>query len=98
MPLSRAMPEYHGVEVSDKFLDDLWVSICDRIPDNTWIPISKNHEMVVAGIKHFIDVVCYNAGFDISLNNDMTKFKKHVPKKGNKRLTRNPMKKDDENN
>jgi hypothetical protein len=84
------MPKYHGQELADKFLDGLWVAICDRTPDNVWIPIRKNEEQVVAGIKHFIDVACYGAAFDISFNNDCTKFKKHVPKKGNKSLTRNP--------
>jgi hypothetical protein len=85
------MPEYHGQELADDFLDKLWVSICDRIPDNVWVPIRKNEEQVVAGIKHFIDVACYGSSFDISFNSDYTKFKKHVPKSGNKRLTDNPM-------
>jgi len=82
------MTKYHGVDITDEFLDQLWVAICDYVPDNEWIPITKNHEIVVAGIKHFSDMARYGAGFDLSFNKDYTKFKKNSPIKKNENLKR----------
>jgi hypothetical protein len=82
--------EIHGVELTDGFLDELWVSICEKIPPNQWIPIRKNHEKVVAGIKHFIDMRCYGSSFDISLDKEGNRFKKHEVVRPNTQLTINP--------
>jgi hypothetical protein len=65
-----------GVELSTELLDDLFVSIRDKVPGDKWIPITKDHERVVAGIKHIIDCGCYGSNFDIALHENMTHFKK----------------------
>jgi len=68
----------HGQELSSEFLDELFVSIKDKAPDRTWIEIKKNHERVVAGIKHMIDCSCFGAEFELVFNPTYAYFKKRV--------------------
>lgn len=65
-----------GVELSSDFLDDLFVAVRDKIPAGQWVPISKDHERVIAGIKYLIDCRSYGENFDIALHEKMTHFKK----------------------
>jgi hypothetical protein len=65
-----------NVELSTDFLDDLFVAIRDKLPGNQWVPITKDHERVIAGIKHIIDNRSYGENFDIALHPKMTHFKK----------------------
>jgi len=65
-----------GVELSGEFLDDLFVSIRDKVPGNRWVPITKDHERVIAGIKYIIDCCCYGESFYVSFNEQYTHFKK----------------------
>jgi hypothetical protein len=65
-----------GIELDAEFLDELFVAIRDRLPGDVWIPITKDHQRVIAGIKQIIDCRCYGAGFDIALHNSMKYFKK----------------------
>ena len=72
-----------GVELSGEFLDDLFVSIRDKVPAGKWVPITKDHERVVAGIRHIIDCRCYGVTeWDVVFNNEFTHFRKtEYPKK-----------------
>ena len=65
-----------GVELDSQFLDDLWVAIRDKVPADTWVPIKKDHQRVVAGLKHIVDCRCYGEDFDLALHEKMTHFKK----------------------
>ena len=65
-----------GIELEDTFLDDLFVAIRDKIPADTWVPIKKDHQRVLSGLKHIIDCRCYGENFDIALHEKMTHFKK----------------------
>jgi hypothetical protein len=65
-----------GVELSSELLDDLFVAIRDKIPAGKWVPITKDHERVIAGIKYIIDCGCYGENFDVALHERMTHFKK----------------------
>jgi len=65
-----------SVELSTEFLDDLFVAIRDKLPGDTWVPITKDHTRVIAGIKYLIDCRSYGANFDIALHPKMTHFKK----------------------
>ena len=66
----------HGQELESEFLDTLFKSIQDSVPDRQWVEIKKNHDQVIAGIKHIIDSDCYGANFEIVFNNSYTHFKK----------------------
>lgn len=65
-----------GIELDDKFLDDLFVAIRDKIPSDIWVPIKKDHERVVSGLKYIIDCRCYGENFDLALHENMTHFRK----------------------
>ena len=65
-----------GIELEDTFLDDLWIAIRDKIPTDRWVPISKDHQRVLSGLKHIIDCRCYGENFDVALHENMTHFKK----------------------
>jgi hypothetical protein len=65
-----------NVELSTELLDDLFVAVRDKIPAGQWVPITKDHERVIAGIKYIIDCGCYGENFDIALHENMTHFKK----------------------
>lgn len=65
-----------GREVSDKFLDEMWSAVCDKIPANKWVDITKNHADVITAVKHFIDWNCFNEGFSLQFNKDFTRFMK----------------------
>ena len=65
-----------GIELSTELLDDLFVAVRDKIPAGQWVPITKDHERVIAGIKYIIDCGCYGENFDIALHENMTHFKK----------------------
>ena len=65
-----------SVELSTEFLDDLSVAIRDKLPGDKWVPITKDHTRVIAGIKYLIDCASYGANFDIALHPKMTHFKK----------------------
>jgi len=65
-----------GIELEDTFLDDLWVAIRDKLPANRWVPITKDHQRVLSGLKHIIDCRCYGESFDLALHEKMTHFKK----------------------
>jgi len=65
-----------GIELEDTFLDELWVAIRDKIPADTWVPIKKDHQRVLSGLKHIIDCACYGENFDVALHENMTHFKK----------------------
>jgi len=67
---------YHGQELETKFLDDLWLSILNKVPIGDWVAITKNHDHVVAGIKHFIDCACFGEKMTLVFNNEFTKFRK----------------------
>ena len=64
-----------NVELSTEFLDDLFVAIRDKLPGDTWVPITKDHTRVIAGIKYLIDCRSYGENFDIALHPKMTHFK-----------------------
>jgi len=68
--------EAHGQELTAEFLDHLFVSILNDIPDNKWVEITKNHDQVIAGLKHIIDMDVYGYKMDIVFNNDFTHFRK----------------------
>jgi len=65
-----------SVELSTEFLDDLFVAIRDKLPGDKWVPITKDHTRVIAGIKYLIDCRSYGENFDIALHENMTHFKK----------------------
>lgn len=65
-----------GAELESQFLDDLFIAIRDKLPVNTWVPITKDHQRVIAGVKHIIDCRSYGENFDIALHDNMTHFKK----------------------
>jgi len=65
-----------GVELSSEFLDDLWIAIRDKVPAGKWVPITKDHDRVIAGVKHIIDCRCYGEKFDVAFNEEYTHFKK----------------------
>jgi len=65
-----------GIDLETDFLDDLFVAIRDKLPGDKWVPITKDHKRVVAGVKHIIDCRCYGANFDLVLHESMTHFKK----------------------
>ena len=65
-----------GIELDTQFLDELWVAIRDKIPSDTWVPIKKDHQRVLSGLKHIIDCRCYGENFDVALHEKMTHFKK----------------------
>ena len=65
-----------SVELSTEFLDDLFVAIRDKLPGDKWVPITKDHTRVIAGIKYLIDCRSYGENFDIALHEKMTHFKK----------------------
>ena len=67
-----------GIELEDTFLDDLFVAIRDKIPQNKWIKITKNKNEVVAGIKHMIDMGYYGLNIDVVFNPEYSHFKKCV--------------------
>jgi len=68
--------EAHGQELTDEFLDHLFVSIINDIPDRKWIEIKKNHDQVTAGIKHLIDMDMYGEKIEVVFSEDYTHFKK----------------------
>ena len=68
------------VELSTEFLDDLFVAIRDKLPGDKWVPITKDHTRVIAGIKYIIDMGCYGLNIDIVFNSKYTHFRKHVYK------------------
>jgi hypothetical protein len=68
----------HGQDLTAEWLDELFVSIRDRIPDRQWVEITKNKEKVIAGVKHIIDCDCFGANFELVFNNDYTHFKKRI--------------------
>lgn len=68
--------EAHGQKLTSEFLDDLFVSIRDKIPFDNWVEIKKNYDQVIAGLKHIIDNRCYNSDFEIVFNSEYTYFKK----------------------
>ena len=68
----------HGQELTKEFLDHLFVSIINDIPDKKWIEIKKNHDQAKAGIKHLIDVEFYGEPIDVVFNNEFTHFKKRL--------------------
>jgi len=65
-----------NVGLSTEFLDDLFLAIRDKLPGDTWVPITKDHTRVIAGIKYLIDCRSYGENFDIALHPKMTHFKK----------------------
>jgi hypothetical protein len=65
-----------GIELDSGFLDDLFLAIRDKLPSGKWIPISKDHDRVVAGLKYLIDCNMFSADFYVSLNQDFTHFRK----------------------
>jgi len=68
-----------GIELEDTFLDELWVAIRDKIPPDTWVPIKKDHQRVLSGLKHIIDCRCYGENFDLVLHEKMTHFRRIAP-------------------
>ena len=72
----NATKEVHGQTVTNEFLDQLFQSIREKIPYNQWVDIKKNHDQVVAGLKHMIDQDMYGAEFNVVFNSEFTKFKK----------------------
>lgn len=74
---------YEGVELSTEFLDDLWIAITVKVPAGVWVPITKDHERVTAGLKYIIDCKCYGeTEFDVVFNQEYTHFRKNAyPKK-----------------
>lgn len=71
------MEYYHGQELESKFLDDLWLSVLNKVPADKWVQITKNNDKVVAGIKHFIDCACFGEPIEMTLNDNHTKFMKN---------------------
>lgn len=67
----------HDQELSNEYLDTMFDAIHLKIPANVWIEITKDHDKAVAAIKHFIDMKCYNADFDLTLSNDFKMFRKN---------------------
>jgi len=65
-----------GIELVDTFLDELFVAIRDKLPADKWVPITKDHQRVLSGLKYIIDCGCYGENFDIALHEKMTHFKK----------------------
>ncbi len=65
-----------GVELSGEFLNDLFVAIRDKLPGDRWVPITKDHARVIAGLKYLTDCHSYGENFDIALHPKMTHFKK----------------------
>ena len=74
---------HDGVELSSEFLDDLWLAIVHKVPAGKWVPITKDHDMVIAGLKLFMDCSFYGeTEWDIVFNSEFTHFKKsEYPKK-----------------
>lgn len=66
----------HGQELSSEFIDTLLVSIVDEVPDRQWVLIRKNHDQVIAGIKHLIDKDCFGEQIELVLSSDYIYFKK----------------------
>lgn len=69
----------HGQELTEEFLDELFVSIIVKIPDKKWVEIKKNRDQVIAGIKHLIDMDFYGQDIEVVFNNEFTHFKKRLP-------------------
>ena len=68
----------HGQELDSDFLDSLFTSVLEKVPEGKWVKISKNHDAVVAGLKHLIDMSFYGEKIDVSFNDDYTYFKKTI--------------------
>jgi len=66
----------HGQKLTEGFLDELFVSIRDKIPERMWIEVTKNHDLVIAGIKYLIDEGMYGESFEVVFNPSYTHFKK----------------------
>jgi len=71
--------EAHGQALTTEFLDELFVSIIDKIPDKKWVEITKNKDQVIAGIKHLIDMDFYGEKIEVVFNSEFTHFKKRLP-------------------
>jgi hypothetical protein len=69
---------YDGQELTSEFLDDLFISIREKVPEDQWVEIKKTPEMAVAGIKYLIDCGMFGAKFRVVFNDAFTSFKKEV--------------------